>query len=344
VTTTSFPDCSPIFVVGAGRSGTTLLQLMLNAHPRIAVAGELSYFDQILQLRTVVPELERPEQVDRLLELLRSTYNFKFLSDVEEVLPEVQRRLKAEAEPSYEKLYRYILEGYGARRGAARFGEKTPGNIRHLDQLVALFPECRIVHLIRDPRANVASRMKMPILSDDVVTNALKWKIDALYGQNFLSADPRNARNYLPLTYEALVGEPEATLRRICDFVGEPYDPGMLDYYRSSRHYIKDEPWKEGASRPVYASSLQKWRQELSEGQIYLIERIAGPQLEHYGYERSVVPLGTKLSSPFRLALELGRWGRFKVRERRTRQHEPVTVYGTSTKLYQMLWRTLVHR
>jgi hypothetical protein len=124
VTTTSFPDWSPIFVVGAGRSGTTLLQLMLNAHPRIAVAGELSYFDQILQLRTVVPELERPEQVDRLLELLRSTYNFKFLSDVEEVLPEVQRRLKAEAEPSYEKLYRYILEGYGARRGAGALARR----------------------------------------------------------------------------------------------------------------------------------------------------------------------------------------------------------------------------
>jgi hypothetical protein len=344
VSTTSFTDCSPIFVVGAGRSGTTLLQLMLNAHPGIAVAGELGYFDQILQLRRLVPDLSAPEQVDRLFELLRNTYNFQYLTEVESVLPQVQRRLKADPEPSYEKFYRYFMEGYGALRTPCRFGEKTPGNIRHLDELVALFPLCKIVHLIRDPRANVASRLKLPILSNDVITNAIKWKIDALYGQNFLLSNPQHRKNYCYEKYESLVLEPETTLRRICAFIGEPYDQSMLDYYRSSEHFIKDEPWKEGTSRPVYASSLEKWRQELTESQIYLIELVTGRQLEHFGYQRTAVRLRAKVASPFQLAIELGRWGRFKLRERKARQREPATVYGTSTKLYHMLWRSLVHR
>jgi Sulfotransferase family len=342
VSATSFPDCSPIFVVGSGRSGTTLLQLMLNAHPRIAVAGELGYFDQILQLRRLIPDLSGPEQVDRLFELLPRTGSFKFLSEVEAIFPEAQRKLKADPNPSYEKLYRYILESYAMAHGARRFGEKTPENIRHLDHLISIFPNCRVIHIVRDPRANIASRIKVPIWSNDVATHAIKWKIDILYGQIFLLSNCHAGKTSLEVRYEDLVADPEPCLRKICNFIGEAYDGSMLEYYKSSEHFIKNAPWQEGTYKPVYSSSVQKWRCELTESQIYLIEWITGRQLEHYGYSRSAARFSVRVTSAFQLARELFRWGRYKLQERKARRRGPATIYGANTKLYRMLWRILV--
>ena len=337
----SFNDCSPIFVVGAGRSGTTLLQLMLNAHPDIAIAGELGFFDEILLLREEVPDLETHERIDRLFALLPRLARYQYLTEVEEIFPSVQARLKADPAPSYEKLYRFLLEGYGSLRGARRFGEKTPSNIRHLEALASIFPSCKMVHVVRDPRANVASRLKMPMMSTDVLTNAIKWNIDTYYATSFAQG---HRQNFCEINYEKLVADPTSTLQDICVFLGEPYDDRMLEYHRSSRSYIKDEPWKAGTERPVYRSSLETWRNELSEEQIYLIECVTARQMARYGYARSALPLRTKLASPLQAVRELARWRQHKRSERENRQRSPTTIHSTNTKLYHMLWRSLVQR
>lgn len=327
---TSFADCSPIFVVGAARSGTTLLQLMLNAHPDIAIAGEFGFFDEMLVLRSKIPDLDAPERIDQLFALLPSLARYQYLTEVEAVFPAVRARLKADAAPSYEKLYRYVLEGYGSLRGARRFGEKTPANIRHLASLVAVFPKCQVIHVVRDPRANVASRRKMPMLSTDVITNTIKWNIDICCGRSFSNS---HSQNYCEINYEKLVSEPVSTLQHVCQFLDEPYDDRMLEYHRSSQDYIKDEPWKAGTQKPVYRSSIETWRRELSESQIYLIEWIAGRQMAHYGYP-----------SPLQVARELLRWGQHKRSERKTRQGSPTTIHATNTRLYHMIWRSLVQQ
>jgi hypothetical protein len=341
VHTTSFADCSPIFVVGAGRSGTTLLQLMLNAHPRIAIAGEVGFFDEILLLRRKVPDLGSPERIDQLFALLPNLEGHKYLTEVEAVFPEAQARLKADPAPSYEKLYRYLLEAYGAARGARRFGEKTPSNIRYLESLASLFPNCRIIHVFRDPRATVCSRTKVSVFSDDIITHSIKWKIDMSCGKAFARA---GNQIYCEIAYEELVAEPVATLKHICGFLGEKYDDCMLEYHHSTDKYIKDEPWKHGTQKPVYRSSVETWRRELSEAQVHLIERITSRQMADYGYLPSNVRFRTKLLSPLHAARELFRWGRHKMREHQARQRTPTTLYGTNTKLYHMLWRALIQR
>jgi hypothetical protein len=341
VTTTSFTDCSPIFVVGAGRSGTTLLQLMLNAHPEIAIAGELSFFDGILLLRSRIPDLNTPERIDQLFALLPQLELYKYLTEVEAIFPGVQQRLKADPAPSYEKLYRYVLEGYGTARGARRFGEKTPSNIRHLDALASLFPNCRIVHVVRDPRATVASRTNVPVFSKDVITHSIKWKLDICCGRAFAQI---GSQIYCEIDYEKLVVQPAATLRHVCRFLGEEYDDRMLEYHQSARRYIKDEPWKHGTQKPVYHSSIEAWRRELSEGQIHLVEWITGPQMAYFGYPRSNARFRTKLLSPLHIARELFRWGQHKLWERKVRQRAPGTIHGTNARLLHLLWRELVER
>lgn len=337
MTGTSFADCSPIFVVGAGRSGTTLLQLMLNAHSRISLAGEIGFFQQTLQLEARFPSLRSESEIDGLFRQLSHTSNYQFLPDADRVFRLAKGRLLADPDADFARLYRYILEGYASLLGRARFGEKTPENIRHLDDMVDLFPNCRIIHIFRDPRAIAASRSKLPFWSNDIVTNTLKWKIDMVFAREFV--DRCGERNFLEVSYESLISDPRACLEKICRFVGEEYEEGMLEFHKTSEAFLKDEPWKKGTMRPVYSASLEKWREELSPTQVCLIEAIAGRQLVQHGYERSAQGLRARLGAPALLVRELARWARYKRRERQKRHDGSGTIHGTNRKFYQLLYR-----
>jgi hypothetical protein len=338
-----FTDCSPIFVVGSGRSGTTLLQMMLNAHPDITVAGELHFFDQILELRKLIPDLETKGRVDQLFRSLPSVAGFQYLIDVEPVLAEARHRLLAADRPGYGLLYRFLLEGFCRQGGARRFGEKTTANLRYLDDLVQLFPDCRIIHIVRDPRAAVASRLNVPWASDDIVTNALKWKLEVSCGRSF-AAQHECARspNFLEIRYEDVVADPAQILRRVCNFIGERYDGRMLDYHDSSAILVEKEPWKSGTTKPVYGSSLDAWRSRLSERQVFLIELITGAEMDHYGYARSEFSHGAALLSPWQATLEIARWLKYKWAEQRVRRGKAISVYGEQRRLLKIMWRRLV--
>jgi hypothetical protein len=340
--TVTFPDCSPIFVVGSGRSGTTLLQAMLNAHPTIAVVGELHFFDQILQLKPVLPNLADPKQIDRLFELLPTLPNLSLLADFDRVLARVHERLLTTIHPSYELLYRFMLEAFAEEQGASRLGEKTGANLRYLDRLAMLFPNCRIVHIVRDPRAVVASKLKLPWSSHDVVTNALKWKADVGCARRFATQSGSATGRLLEVRYEDLVMQPEHSARVLCEFIGEPYDERMLDYHLISHRFAEKEPWKAGVTRPVYQSSLNAWRDELRGSRLLLVERISGAEMQYYGYERSSAGAMALIATPFVLCSETLRWVSYKREERRQRMRQPAPVYGDNKRLLKILLRSMV--
>jgi len=332
-----FLDCAPIFVVGSGRSGTTMLQLMLNAHPNISVMGELHFFSQIGQLREMVPDLTAPGSLERLFTLVKRVEHYRFLPDADAVFGEVRARLEREAEPTYELLFRYVLEEYARREGATRFGEKTPDNVRYLPELVDIFPKAKIIHITRDPRAVVASAMKMPGASTDVVVHAVSWRADLVYGAEFRD---RKA-TYREVRYEDLVTDPEPALRGLCEFLGEDYVPSMLDFHRTARSHLKDEPWKMGAANPVNTAALEKWKTQLSGPRVLLIELLTGDLMDSLRYTRQGGRAGDWLLLPFVLAGEVGTYVGHRlakrVRARRAGagdEAEPM-IRSTRTKVYR---------
>jgi hypothetical protein len=254
----------------------------------------------------------------------------------------VRRRLEADPRPTYEKLYRFLLEGNARAHGARRGGEKTPTNVRYLDRLVAIFPNCRVIHIVRDPRANVASRLKVPWTSDDVVTNALKWKVDVLCARAFVERHGRGRELCKEVLYERLVAAPEAELREICRFLGEEFDERMLRYHESARRFVRDEPWKEGTLRPAHASSIEAWRRELSGAQTFLVERITAPLMRRYGYAEAGVGPAARILSPLAFLREAARYARWKVGEQRSRRREGAVIYGDNGRLYGMLVRAVL--
>lgn len=177
------------------------------------------------------------------------------------------------------------MEAWAERSGACRFGEKTPWNVRHLGRLLDMFPNCRILHVVRDPRAVVASKRALPRTSTDVITNALKWLIDVAEARRIVSDDPRSEKNILEVRYEDLVSDPGSVLRRVCAFVDEPFDEGMLAFSESKNVMFRNQSYQGGVFKPVFDRSIEAWRKSLGASQVLLIEKITAPMMRFYGYK-----------------------------------------------------------
>ena len=337
-----FDDVEPVFVVGFPRSGTTLLQVMLDAHPRLALLTEVHFFTEILQIRRLVPSLDAPADLARFLHLVRRCGHFRRLIDGEQLLAEVESRLNAESRRSYQLFYRLLLEENARLRGAARFGEKTPPNVRYLDDLIAIFPRARIVHIVRDPRAAVASALRMPWYPKEVVTNSLKWYLDVQAAQLFAERHPDLIYE---VRYEDLVREPRRELERICEFVGESFDERMLQYHEGADQVVsmQHEPWSKGITAPLYQERLASWERELSPHQVYVIDRITGAVRERAGYAAVTRAQRARWLLPVVFAESVIRYVPFKIKQSWLARRGPGET-GETKRLYRMLARLITGR
>ena len=280
-----FDDVSPVFVVGHARSGTTLLQMILNNHSNIAIYGEVHFFNPISDLKNLVPNLDSDKNIDDFFQLLTKIRTVHYLPDYEGFFDKVKIKLKKDKTANYETFYKYLLEEYGEVENATRWGDKTTMNVRYLAELLQIFPQAKIIHIIRNPKDVIASKIRVPWSPNSIIINAFKWKIDILYGRKF-AADHKDS--YTEIRYEDLVSSPQSEIKRLLNFIDEPFEDAILNFYQKSQEYVRNEPWKEGVTSPINPKSVGKGDKELSKNQISLIEKIIGKTwFERFNYQLS---------------------------------------------------------
>ena len=280
-----FDDVSPVFVVGHARSGTTLLQMILNNHSNIAIYGEVHFFNPISDLKSSVPNLDSDENIDDFFQLLTKIKTVYYLPNYEDLFNKVKTKLKKDKTANYETFYKYLLEEYGEIEQATRWGDKTTMNVRYLEELLQIFPKAKIIHIVRNPKDVIASKIRVPWSPNSIIINAFKWKIDVLYGRKF-AANHKNS--YTEIRYEDLVSSPESEIKRLLNFIDEPFEDAILDFYKKSQEYVVGEPWKEGVTNPINLKSVGKGDKELSRNQISLIEQMIGKTwFERFNYQLS---------------------------------------------------------
>ena len=277
------------FVVGCPRSGTTLLRRMLDVHPGLAMMPRETHFIPRIYERRAGLTTEgdvTPAIVDELL----ADRHFAQLGIDREAL---ERLLTREEPTPYASLVSRIFDMQGRARGRELVGDKTPGYVRHLRTLHALWPETRFVHLIRDGRDVCLSLLewrKGPRLAgrfsswaeDPVSTTALWWEWHVRLGrEDGLSLGPQC---YRELRYESLVSNPERECSAVCDFLGVPYDDAMLGFHRGRERGAPGRGAK-GAWRPLTAG-LRDWRTQMPADDIELFEAAAGELLDELDYGR----------------------------------------------------------
>ena len=301
---------APIFIVGAGRSGTTLLRTALAAHPRIAVTPETHYLK--FADRHGAAEGERPADFAAFWARLTGWSRFLDLGvDAARVL----ELASASGPPGFRSVFAAMLAAYGEASGTPRVGEKTPGHYRYWTRLFAWFPDARLVAIRRDPRAIAASALAAPWLREQmqpgrrlapVVRRSRAYHVagqsrgwQRIYGRYVPEAE--QDERVLVVSYEALVTEPEAVLGAVCRHVGEDFDPALLtgraDVRGAQASAAKSGAWtgwvaehEARAAREISDAGLERWREVLSPTEVAMIEAVCGETMARCGYPLEVDP------------------------------------------------------
>ncbi len=283
---------SPIFIVGANRSGTTLLRLMLNAHPRISIPDELVYFHPSL------PADPHDWREPAMSNAEYQTFVRAFLHRNREALSplsmaSLERAILEAGTPDLRRPYETVLSTWTETHGKERWGEKTPGNLFYADVLLDMFPEAQFIYVARDPRAGVNSMMKSSLFAGDTVINALNRRKYMTKGLAHLRASVPS-KQWTPLRFEDLVQAPKETLQTLCAFLREDFDDGMLSYHENAQDFMKERALSQfntAATQPVRPEKASSWRHSLTATQIAEIEWICKPQMAEFGYQALQHPL-----------------------------------------------------
>lgn len=274
----------PIFIVGCPRSGTTLLQLMLHAHPHIAIPPENRFLLELYDRRQEFGDLRERDNRKRLARFIVSRRRSKvrdFGVDARSVRRQIMR-----GAPTVGTAAATVFSAYAAQFGKRRWGDKRPSYIQRLDTIIRLFPDAQVVHIVRDGRDCVSSLKRMPWWRGGTIKAIWTWRNAIVTGQRACARLGPDA--YIEVRYEDLVCDPGPQLRRLCDFLDEPFDEAMLQPHRMADVAVPDRKvWHTGTHAPVNDSAVQRWRRDLDQWELDLLEFTAARQLRRHGYELS---------------------------------------------------------
>jgi len=297
-----------VFIVGVSRSGTTLLRRVLDRHSLIAIATENHYLGHLLSWEGArryfrrAGDLRDDNAVRRLVELIYSTElqrrsRWRQLSPYWRWLTgkvpraEMEARLLA-SDRTDRGVFVAFLRVYADRRGKVIVGEKTPAHLAYVETLLEWFPEGRVVHILRDPRAVFVSELRrrseraegfpyrqlvrVPAVLEGFVLLEVAWAwASAVHRHRSLAR--RYQGHYRLLRFEDLVTAPRETIADVCDFLGVELEPAMLDQKVTSRGELVGQAGFD-------AGAADRWRDTIPPRGKVGIERLLGRRIAEMGY------------------------------------------------------------
>ncbi len=280
------------FVVGVNRSGTTLLRMMLDAHPELTIPPETHFVPDLIE---AARDGGSPSP-ERLLATITSQREWGDFGLTEEELLERFR--------SFEPLtagdaLRSFYEAYAAKQGKPRWGEKTPIYVKSMRAIESALPEARFVHVIRDGRDVALSIRDRATKEHPIDRIAHRWVRRITRARQ----QAKRLRHYKEVRYEALILDTEPTLREVLEFYELPWSDDVLDYHERSaqrleemKRALPDQGKRTELSverrMMTHARTTQKpdprrvsrWRESMDRAEREEFESIAGPLLEELGY------------------------------------------------------------
>lgn len=272
---------APILIFGAPRSGTSLLSRLIDAHSRISIPFESHVFNQWLPRLGAYGDLSDRARQKRLVEhiiRLGVVHDWKPRPDPVEVMALVKG-------PGFAPIARAVMEWAARNAGKPRWGEKTPHHTLLHKEVMAAWPDAQVVMIQRDPRAVALSWKEARFQGNHVLPFAKAW---VRYAQALDAIEQSlPPRRRIRVTYKALVHDPQGELERLMAFLGEEFEPQQLEFYRHGTDYHTDKRNLARLKTPVSTDRIDRWKTDLSNHEIRLIETICGQTMAARGYDLS---------------------------------------------------------
>lgn len=271
-------DNSPFFIIGAGRSGTTLLRLILAGHSRLHIPPETWFIRSLVQELPLTGALT-PAQVGRAVRIMTEHYRWPDMDIAPETLHDWAAALH---NPTLTDMTNLVYIHHMEKNRKQRFGDKTPIYYQIVPQLSVLYPDAKFIHLIRDGRDVAISFIDVE-WDYYYEKDKFEWT-DAMRARRAYLHSPLAGR-ILEVKYEDLVLDLEPTVRRICTFLGEQFEPAMLDWQQTmdliparERHIHRK------LSQPVSADAVAIWKRKLTSAECFAMEACLHRDLRQLGY------------------------------------------------------------
>ncbi len=310
----------PFFIVGCSRSGTTLLQVLLDAHPHIAIPPESLIFAHFAEIFDCYGDLKKESNLRALVKDVLTDERIKRW-DLKISVSDFCGRLE---DFSVRGVVTLLFQCYAEKEGKVRWGDKTPEHVYYLKKIKTLFPEAKLIHLVRDGRDVAESQMRVFFGPNTIDQAALSWKKHVSAFRRF-SAHLR-PDEYREIHYEDLVRSPDQELKKIFDFLGEEFlsFSERIPETTSKAHYLQYDAIHTSLKKSISGEKIGIFKSKLSRRQVEIFESIAGNLLESYGYAR-VTPVNRPilayekiiygvLDQFFRFQLKMGKWSYLKER------------------------------
>ena len=230
----------PIFVVGAVRSGTTLMRLMLDSHPNIAIPGETGIM-RAIQAQRQIPFWK-----------LGGEWYGRLGLDDEEFLAQLR------------SFYGSLFERYAAANGATRWGEKTPWHLWHIERALEIWPDATFIAMVRHPGGNVGSLLGWGYSAKRSIGLWRRANREVIRRARALGD------RMLVCRYEDLVLEPKATMGDVLEGLGEAWSDDVLRHHEVQQ--AKGAPpvvdGKTRTDQPIDPTRIAAWTERFDAEQI----------------------------------------------------------------------------
>lgn len=263
----------PFFIVGSGRSGNTLLRRVLNNHSELYIPPETYDIGRSIRQSIRYPQMLWSD----LVSLIYS--NFEFHSEFETFeinsLNTLYQRIvkidKNQQSVAYilNSFYEYYKEVHNIK--AKRWGDKTPLNTFSMNEIQAVFPNAKFIHMVRNPYDSISSFVKAG-LQKDIRSATLRWKSAVETAFEFGDRDPNN---YMEVYYDELVISPESEANKVCTFLNLDYEAQMLETnVKKIRGDVQMREHHRKVSQPIDVNSIGKGMKSLNNNEVDVINNI----------------------------------------------------------------------
>lgn len=276
----------PIFIVGCGRSGTTLLRLMLNKHSKIAIPEETWYYTKLDKNKEYFISKEKENWASLISDWIFENSRIHFPDLQKEKLRSYLEGLDIHNE--WNKVVASLNILFSLQEEKPRWGDKTPGYVIHLPLIKSLYPSAKIIHIIRDGRDVIPSLLKhwnVGPQTNSFIETALYWKKHVSKG---MEDGPKYfGKNYIEIKYEDLILDTEKELKKICSFIEEEFEPQMLNISEDAGAYIPNWEWHQQLKKPINKNHIQLWKTKMPNYEKILFYYICRDTINKLNYPKT---------------------------------------------------------